>query len=279
MNRRKFILMLIAVGLIALAFSFLKPAEEVIESPIDIEVGQAFTGMEYSTTMYVLNYKLADLNGDGINDVIILIGEKENAEDLQTKNVDIVFYDGALQVYQAAGLKKLEGESARLELADLTGDTLKDIVVILDTANGDKTIRILTLEQAKLKEIFKAKDNQFIRFTGNLVDGFRVNVTNRKLNINKEIDLSKMSEILTANGLFESSGKCIENENNKIKTTGFIELEFVQLTGSMGLKTKQRIITADNKNIIEEFSIIWKYEEGKWQIKEAIGVKLGNLLY
>ena len=45
------------------------------------------------------------------------------------------------------------------------------------------------------------------------------------------------------------------------------------------LKTKQRVITNDGKYIIDEICIIWKYEDGKWQIKEAVGLKLGNLLY
>lgn len=281
MNRRKIILMIVAIGLIALAFSFLNSEPEVVESPIDIEIGKVFTAIEYPKEMYVLNYKIGDLTGDSVNDVVILVGEKESVEKTETKNVDVVFYDGSLQKYSNANLKKLEGNQARLELADLTGDNLNDIVVILETGEktGDKTIRVLTIEQQKLREIWKAKDNQYIRFTGNFVDGFKVNLSNRKLNINKEIDLKNESNNWVENGVFEQSGKCVNNDNFKIKTTGFVELEFVQLTGSMGIKTKQRIVTSDNKNIIEEINLIWKYEEGKWQIKEAVGVKLGNLLY
>ena len=91
--------------------------------------------------------------------------------------------------------------------------------------------------------------------------------------------MSNASKSLIENGVFDNSGKYLISDNSKIKTSGFVEFEFVQLTGSMGLKTKQRIITNDIKNIIDEISIIWKYEDGKWQIKEAIGLKLGNLLY
>ena len=138
---------------------------------------------------------------------------------------------------------------------------------------------MLEKEQGKLKEIFKAKDNQYIRFTGNFIDGFKVNLNNRKLNINKEIDLKNLSSKLIENNVFEASGKIIENENNKIKTTGFIEIEFMQLSEYMGIKTVQRVVTKDNKNILEEIDIIWKYEEGRWKIKEAKGVRLGNLLY
>lgn len=281
MSRRKIILMIVAIILIAFAFSFLNSEPEVVESPIDIEIGKTFSAIEYLKEMYILNYKIADLTGDSVNDVVILIGEKESPEKMDAKNMDIVLYDGALQKYSNANLKKLEGTSVRLELTDLTGDTLSDIIVIVETGEktGDKMIRVVTLEQQKLKEIWKAKDNLFIRFTGSFVDGFKVNLVNRKLNVNKELDLKNASNSWVEKGVFEQSGKCIANDNLKIKTTSFIEIEFVQLTGSMGIKTKQRVVTSDNKNIIEEINLIWKYEEGKWQIKEAVGVKLGNLLY
>ena len=281
MNRRKIILMIVAISLIAFAFSFLNSEPKVVESPIDIEIGKIFSAVEYPQEMYILNYKIADLTGDSVNDVVILVGEKESPEKIDAKNMDIVLYDGVLQKYSNANLKKLEGASGRLELTDLTGDSLNDIVIILETGEktGEKMIRVVTIEQQKLKEIWKAKDNHFIRFTGNFIDGFKVSLINRKLNINKELDLQNSSNKWIENGVFEQSGKCVVNDNFKIKTTSFVEIEFVQLTGSMGIKTKQRIITGDNKNLIEEINLIWKYEEGEWQIKEAIGVKLGNLLY
>ena len=279
MNRRNIIIILIVIGMIAFALSKIDNKEKDPQPPIQIEIGQEFTALESSNTQYVLNYKIADLNGDSVNDVVILVGEKESADTNNAQNVDIVFYDGAIQKYNNANLKKLEGESPRIEIADLTGDSYADILVILNTEEKAKTIRVVTLENGNLKEIFKAKDNQFIRFTGNFIDGFKVTLSNRKLNINKEIDLASLSDILVENKVFDTSGKYIDNENNKIKTTDFVEVELVQLSGSMGIKTKQRIVTVDGKNIIEEISIIWKYEDGKWQIKEAIGLKLGNLLY
>lgn len=279
MNRRNIIIILIVIGVIAFALSKIDNKEKDPQPPIQIEIGQEFTALESSNTQYVLNYKIADLNGDSVNDVVILVGEKESADTNNAQNVDIVFYDGAIQKYNNANLKKLEGESPRIEIADLTGDSYADILVILNTKEKAKTIRAVTLENGNLKEIFKAKDNQFIRFTGNFIDGFKVTLSNRKLNINKEIDLASLSDILVENKVFDTSGKYIDNENNKIKTTDFVEVELVQLSGSMGIKTKQRIVTVDGKNIIEEISIIWKYEDGKWQIKEAIGLKLGNLLY
>lgn len=279
MNKKKIFLIIVSVAIIATAFSLLNSEEKVVESPINIEVGQQFTAIEYPKEKYVLNYKISDLNGDSVNDVIIFVGEKETIDSLNTKNTDIIFYDGAIQKYINVNLKKFDGSSPRLELVDLTGDELNDIVAILNNEEGDKNLRVITLVDEELKEIFKAKDNKYINFIGNFVDGFKVNIKNRKLNIDNELNLSDNSEKMIENGVFDKSGKFLNTENNKIKTTDFIEIEFVQLSGFMGIKTKQRIITKDNKNIIDEISIIWKYESGKWCIKEAVGLKLGNLLY
>lgn len=279
MGKKKLFIIIISLAIIAYAFSFLNKEEKVVESPINIEVGQEFTGIEYSNKKYVINYKIADINGDAVNDVIIFVGEKESASADKVKNADIVLYNGALQKYTNVDMKKFDGCSPRIELAEVTGDGCNDIIAILNSESDDKIVRVITLSEENLKEIFKAKDNKFITFTGEFIDGFKVKIANKKLNVNKELDLSNGTANLIENGVFDNSGKCLNNTNSKIKTTGFIDLEFVQLTGSIGIKTKQRIITNDNKNIIDEITIIWKYEEGKWQIKEANGLKLGNLLY
>ena len=279
MDKRKILLIIISIVIIAYTFSLLNKDEEIIESPINIDVGQEFNGIKFDKTKYVLNYKIGDLNGDTVNDVIIFISEKDSVDSTMVRNADVVFYDGALQKYINVDLKKFDGEMPRLELVDLTGDSLNDIIVSLNTEVGDKHLRVITLNGENLKEIFKLKDNKYINFTGTFIDGFKVNLNNRKLNINKALDLSNASKSLIENGVFDNSGKYLISDNSKIKTSGFVEFEFVQLTGSMELKTKQRIITNDIKNIIDEISIIWKYEDGKWQIKEAIGLKLGNLLY
>ena len=279
MDKRKVILIIISIVIISFAFSLINKEDEIVESPINIEIGQEFVGIKYSPKKYVLNYKIADFNGDSTNDVVILVGEKQSPDAKNVKNADIVFYDGVLQKYINADLKKFDGDTPRIEIADLTGDSLNDIVAVLNNDAGDKTLRVVTLMNESLKEIFKAKDNKYISFTGNFIDGFKVCLKNRKLNIDKELELKNNSVSLVENGVFDDSGKFLLSDNSKIKTTGFMEIEFIQLSGCMGLKTKQRIITNDNKNIIDEISIVWKYEEGKWQIKEAVGLKLGNLLY
>ena len=182
MDKRKILLIIISIVIIAYTFSLLNKDEEIIESPINIDVGQEFNGIKFDKTKYVLNYKIGDLNGDTVNDVIIFIGEKDSVDSTMVRNADVVFYDGALQKYINVDLKKFDGEMPRLELVDLTGDSLNDIIVSLNTEVGDKHLRVITLNGENLKEIFKLKDNKYINFTGTFIDGFKVNLNNRKLN-------------------------------------------------------------------------------------------------
>ena len=101
---------------------------------------------------------------------------------------------------------------------------------------------------------------------------------NKKLNVNNIVELQNNKEKYIDLKIFEESGKLIEKQE-KPKTTGFVNIELVQMSDCMGLKTTQRIIMKDKLNIIDEITVLWKYEDAKWQIKEATSVKQGNLLY
>ena len=267
----------IVLILFALALKLFVKDETIVEKPLDVNIGEEFTVFETENKKYVLNYTIGDVTGDSINDMILLIGEKSNIQDAFSKNVDIVLYDSGNNEYTKLELKKFSGNNAKIELSDFTGDNVSDIMTILEN-DGECKIRIVTFSESNLKEIFRDKDNKGIYFTINLLDGFKANVTNRKLNVNNMLDLQNEKEIYINKKIFDASGKLLENEI-KPKTTGIINTELVKLSDCTGLKTTQRIIMKDKLNIIDEITIVWKYQDGKGQIKEATGLRQGNLLY
>lgn len=267
----------IVLILFALALKLFVKDETIVEKPLDVNIGEEFTVFETENKKYVLNYTIGDVTGDSINDMILLIGEKDNVQDAFSKNIDIVLYDSGNNEYTKLELKKFSGNNARIELTDFTGDNICDMMAILEN-DGECKIRIVTFNESNLKEIFRDKDNKGIYFTVNLIDGFKANVANRKLNVNNIIDLQNEKETYINKKIFDASGKLIEKEI-KPKTTGFINVELIKLSDYTGLKTTQRIIIKDKLNIIDEITIVWKYQDGKWQIKEATGIRQGNLLY
>lgn len=261
--------------LFAIALKVFVKDDVITQKPLDIEIGDEFTVFEGKEKKYVINYAIADITGDGINDMAIAIGEKEVLESTEAENISLVVYDSSNTQYSKLDLKKFNGESFRIELADFTGDGVNDIMIV-GVDDDDYVARIVTLSDNQLVEIFKSKDNKGLRFTCELLDGFKVNIVNRKYNINNTIELDKT--FWTNASVYEESGKLIVKDERP-QTTGFTSIELVQLSDAMGIKTTQRIIFGDKLNIIDEITCIFKYQDGKWQLKEATSIKMGNLLY
>lgn len=271
-----FVVILIVVTTMIINVTFNNEKEEF--KPLELNVGEVFKGIEYKNEMYVINYLINDVTGDNEKDMIILIGEKETFDNTYSKNADVVVYDTVCKVFLNADLKKFQGDMSKIILSDLTGDGINEIIVNLENKNKEKDVRIVTQNNETLKEIFGLKENKGINFTGEMIDGVKAHVRCNKLNKELYIDLTDKKTELIANKKVDESGKII-SENKKIATSGFKTIEIVELNGQNGIQTTQMITTFDNNEIVDEITAIWKYEEGKWQIKEARGIKVGNLMY
>lgn len=272
------VILLIAVVIFSKFFSNDKPKEEF--KPIDKNIGDEFTELSYPNKMYIINYEIADVTGDSESDMVLLIGEHDGNSDWSNSiinNLDVVIYDTAQKSFIKADSKKLYGKNNRIMINDYTGDQVLDIMIMNEIDNG-VNLRIYTYEKEKLKEIWKDRNNKGLVFSGEFLDGFKVKLINKKLNIDKELNLSNLSEKYIQSKIYNNSGKLCA-ENNKITTSGFIVTEIVKLNDRGGIRTIQRIYGIDENDIIDEIQITWKYYDGKWQMVEASGLKLGNLLF
>ena len=266
------------VVFIAIVLNVLTNKDVVDVKPVDINVGDEFTAINYSKPMYVLNYVIGNITGDNVNDMAIVLGSKQDVDSLSADDIDVVVYDSNSSNYHNAGLKKYSGEVVGIELVDFINNSNLDIMVKAQDKEKNYNIRILSFDDGEFKEIFKQKNNLGVTFSGSFLDGFKANVKCRKLNIDNLLSVDDRRDNYVLAGLFDESGKLLKTDV-KISTTGFSEVEVVQLTGSKGLKTTQRIIGLDDLDILDEIEIIWKFEDGKWQMKEVTAKKQGNLLY
>lgn len=271
-----FVVILIIVTTIFINLKFDNNEEEF--KPLEMNVGDVFEFGDYKNTMYVINYVIGDVTGDNEKEMIILVGEKEDLNSEHAMNVDVVVYDTKNKSFLKAGIKKFEGKGAKIFLAELTNDGVNEIIVCLENENKERSIRILENKNNSIKEIFGAKENNGIKFVGEMVDGVKAHVKCNKLNKELYIDLANEKEELLRNKNIDESGKII-GENKKINTTGFTSMDIVDLNNQKGIQTTQLITAFDEKHIVDEVIVIWKYEEGKWQIKEAKGTRMGNLIY
>lgn len=236
--------------------------------PIDLNIGDEFTKVEYKNKMYVINYMVEEITGDEQKDMVILIAEKSGENSAIYKNVDLILFDTANETFYNANLKKLEGESPKILISDLTDDGRNDIIISLENKNKEKDVRIITMKKDNLEEIFGQKENKKVRFQGEIIDGVKAHIKCSKLKQELYLNLNSQKEELITNKIIDESGKVI-SENNKVNTTAFKTVDVIGINDKNGIQTTQLIVASESKKIIDEITIIWKYENNKWQIKEA----------
>jgi hypothetical protein len=280
--RNKLVWLAIIVIIIIIIFTKCnyKDNEGTEFNPINISVGQEFTNIDYNDKMTVLNYEVLDITGDKKKDMAILVGQKEVVTDTFAKNIDVVIYDGSSKTFIKADLRNFEGHLPSITVSDFNGDKVSDILVVVDKDGTSKSYcaRIISYSDKKLQEIFKERDNRGITFIGNFEDGYRAKIMNRKLSKEITIDLSDRKESYIANKFYDDAGRLLVADA-KVTTEPLRLIEKVELNDRTGIRMVQKIIGFDNLDIIDEIESIWKYENGRWQIKELKGNKVGNLLY
>ncbi len=277
--KSKFVFIVIILIVLIVIFNNISSKENKTEfKPLELEVGDEFTEIDYGNKMFVVNYEIDDVTGDGVKDMIIIIGNKNDVADTMANNIDVVTYDSENKSFIKGNLKKCSLNTPKLFLKDINGDGIDDIVLIGDNEDMTKTVRVLTIKDGESKEVFKNKDNKGLSFTGAFLDGFKAHIVARKINFERNIEINDKRENYITGGFYDESGRVTGSKNN-ITTSGFVNVEFVELNDAYGLKTTQRIKGFDNLDILDQVEVIWKYENGSWNIKEAKGEKLGNLLY
>jgi hypothetical protein len=277
------ILWLVIIALIILAIftkCTFKQEDDTNFNPINITVGQEFKYSDYPEKMLVLNYEILDFTGDKKKDMVILVGQKDEVTSTFAKNIDVVIYDGANKTFLKANFKKLEGHTVNIIPADFTGDKISDVLIVLDIDGAcmNYNARVLTYSDKSLNEIYKERDNRGLTFTGYFEDGFKAKIVSRKLNKEITVDLQDRKENYILKKFYDDAGRLLVAEV-KLSTEPFGSIEKVELNDRFGIRVVQKIVGFDELDIIDEVQSIWKYENGKWQIKEVKGDKLGNLLY
>lgn len=266
---------------VVLVFGMMGAKDKTVElDNIGITAGQKFENMDYPENTYVLDYRISDINGDGKNDTVILVGQKEAVDNPFATGIDLVVHDGEKKEFLKTGLKKLEGYSANISLNDFTGDKQPDVLITVGETNECTTFhfRMVQHNGNGLEEIMKDRDSKGVNFVGTFLDGFKVELRSRKLNKTLAVDLSDSKENYINNKFYDESGRLLKKEA-KVTTENFYMLEPVQLSDRFGLKGSQRIKGFDDLDVIDVIETIWKYEDGKWILKEAKGTRMGNLMY
>ncbi len=277
--KTKFVILVLILVALVIIFATIPTDNKDEFKPLEFEIGDEFSALSYDNVMHILNYGIADVTGDGENDMVIAIGEKLNKSgDISATNIDTVVYDSSVTKFMQTGLKKYNANMPRFLFADVTGDNINDIILIGDNEDITNSLHVITIQNGKAKEIFGKRDARKLEITGDFIDGFKANIKLKKLNYLSLLDLKDKKENYISSGFYSEEGR-VKSVNSKIKVTGFNDIELVKFDDYMGIKITQKLKGFDNLDIIDQVDLILKYENNMWIVKEVVGKKLGNLIF
>lgn len=275
MKRRFVFILLLLLGSILL-FNSLDYEENITAfDPLKLEIGEVFEYLNYEKEMYVLNYEISDINSDGENDIVIVIGERTDVVD-SYKNIDVVLYNKTSETFTSTKLKNYEGRQPKIQLNDVDGDGLKDVIVITTLENKDNSMRIIAFNEKGAKEIFKSKEDKGLEITGQILDGFKARITIKNTKKEFEIDLSENKGNYIASGFYLENGK-LNTDKTKVSSAGVYNIEFVNIDDKVGIRYTERIKGFDNLDIIDQLEVLIKYESGNWVIVELLSERFGKI--
>lgn len=159
-------------------------------------------------SIYLLDSKKGDVTGDGIEDKIYLIGNKEDDDAIFAENIILVVQNGATGRYIPVSLETNAGYGSRLFIGDFTKDGISDVKVSIDSggSGGVAYYYIYSFNSRTPELIFDFEEfNQKYEYEVNYRDFYKVEVINKTLEEIFIIDISDrdaeyLSEIYYADG-------------------------------------------------------------------------------
>ena len=219
----------------------------------------------------LLDWKSADVNGDGILDQIYLYGNINGPPGIFAENITIVIQDGRTNKKTTIPLKNTAGYNARLFLGDFNKDNVADIMVSADTggSGGYGIFYIYSFRNNVLQELFDVDQyNEKYSFHVSYEDFYKVRVESRKLNVFFTIDISNkgsdyLSQFYNSNGIlkepFEGGALAIGILNPIItnnKSYNFDILAFQRIIGTVNADTLGYVVNLLTWNG-NEFKSMW----------------------
>ncbi|MBU5437185.1 hypothetical protein KQI42_04140 [Tissierella sp. MSJ-40] len=220
---------------------------------------------------YIIEELQGDINGDKIKDRVLLIGEKENEDDIYNKSIFLKVVDGKSKKVSDIKINDFGGYEGKLFLGDFTGDKVEEAMIVTNTggSGGMVDTRIISMKDNKGKIIFDGKDNLGINFKGKFADNFKAELKEDTLDEKLVIDLSAFKDSYIEQGIYDKNGKLLKE--TEPWTDPFSGLNPIDVDGDgvYELLGHQTIAGAYHANTISRLNSIFKYEDGEWKVKET----------
>lgn len=164
---------------------------------------------------YLWDEEIGDVTGDKYLDKVYLIAVNSKDETEFADNVRLVIQNGKTEAKTEFKIPAGSGYRPNLELRDLTGNGVEDILVSMFATGSGENIYFYaySFENNKLKTLFNYDDfNSMNNFDVNYIDGYKVKVTSKLTNKEYIIDISNkcpsyLNQLYNSNGTLKGPVK------------------------------------------------------------------------
>ncbi len=255
---------------------------EIIQNVEKLQIvhGEKFTYLDEYKEKYIIDYQLQDITNDNIKDDLILVGDKENTNDVFAKNICLIIRDGNTGKYYNSNLKNMDGYETHIEVKELTNDNIQELVISSNIGGkiNNKVYTILRYENEKISEIFNVENCKGVDVKGEFLDDYSAKIKIEKVKKDINIDLTEQKEYYTRKKIYDENNKLI-NKDVKITTYPINNLEVIKNESeNICIKTYQNIMGVDKTDIIDVIECTLKYEKNKFVIIQIESQKMGKLL-
>ena len=226
--------------------------------------------MKLPSNTYILDKEIADVTGDGVNDIIYLIGHKGNTADRFADQLNIVVRNGATNNSEMTDLKKFGGYEGKLFVGDFSGDKVKDVMITAPTGGSGGIVghMIVNFNAPEPTVIFGAKNNAGTQFTGKFVDGFKAELVNQDTGRSIAIDLNAKKDMYVASQIYSKDGTLLKEVKPMIYPLSLLEPIDMDGDGTYELRGSQSIKGAYGADTISHVDSFWKFENNQWVAKQ-----------
>ena len=204
----------------------------------------------------ILALKKGDVNGDGINDIVYLIGNKNVDNSPFITNISILIKDGKTNEVYEIVLKENVGYNPTLYLYNFTNQNMDDIFVAIDSG-GSGGFGYFYIYSFKDNQALKVFDFESFSSKYNYVviykDNYLVEVKNNTLKKSFLIDISGRDKDYL-NSIYYPNGKLIKNINGLVGDLNNLYPVDIDRNGIEELYALQRVTglyNADSLGVLE----------------------------
>lgn len=211
-----------------------------------------------------------DVDGDDRLEDVIILGNKFSTDSNYYINLYLVVKDSAEGKLKAAFAPSLSGGyDLGLNLADVTGDGIADVIISAPTggSGGIISYRVIDFAESIPREIFTDHENQGLFVQGKLLNNYQVELLLGDEPKHLIVDLPNDKNFYDFLGIYNQNGELLSEYYHPYAQglSGMLVMD-TDGDGVAELVTTQRVVGINNTDTIGYIRTVWRYNAIKWQI-------------